>query len=333
MTPHESPPPPLLTGTLRRLLWIIPLGIGGNLAYTLVATDRHALAAGLTLELWWLFAALGLATLPLALNTLRVWRWARLLRPGFPLGDAARTVLLAEVGAAVTPSVVGGSPLKVAWLARCGLGPGGGMTLAALGTLEDAVAVSLGLPVLAVVTGTLPRFLGTLERVAGSVAPGRSVLVLAVVVVLATLACRLLLRGRRGARRRVTLRRWRRELRRDLGLIRRRGLATFLGNVILAALQWSARLSIVAALAAGLGAPLAWLHAMVLQWICFLVMTLTPTPGGVGGAEAGFLLVFGRELPPELTPLILASWRLVGFYGLNALALVLLTLCWRRRTT
>lgn len=331
MTAHDPPLPPLLTGALRRLLWIIPLGIGGNLVYTLLATDRRALAAGLTLDPWWLLSALALAALPLALNTLRVWRWARFLRPGFALGDAARTVLLAEVGAAVTPSVVGGSPLKVAWLARSGLGPGGGMTLTALGTLEDLVAVSLGLPVLASVTGMLPRFLGTLERVAGSFDPGRSVVVAIVVALAAMLACRLLLGGRRGMRRRVTLRRWQRELWRDLDLIRRRGLATFLGNVLLAAMQWSARLSIVAALAAGLGAPLPWLHAMVLQWVCFLVMTLTPTPGGVGGAEAGFLLVFGRELPPALTPLILASWRLVGFYGLNALALVLLTCCWRRR--
>lgn len=331
MTQPDSPLPPLLSGTLRRLLWIIPLGIGGNLAYTLLATDRHALAAGLEIDAWWLLAALGLAVLPLGLNTLRVWRWARFLRPGFALRDAARTVLLAEVGAAVTPSVVGGSPMKVAWLARCGLGPGGGVTVAALGSLEDVVVVSVGLPMLAGMTGLLPRFLGALQRVAGSIAPGRSLLILALIVLVAALICRLLLHGPRGQRRRVTLRRWRQELRRDLILIRRRGLATFLGNVVLAGLQWCARLSIVAALAAGLGAPLAWLHAMVLQWICFLLMTLTPTPGGVGGAEAAFLLVFGRELPDGLTPLILASWRLVGFYGLNALALVLLTVFWRRR--
>jgi uncharacterized membrane protein YbhN (UPF0104 family) len=323
--------PPLLSGTLRRLLWIIPLGIGGNLAYTLLATDRQALAAGLEIDAWWLLAALGLAVLPLGLNTLRVWRWARFLRPGFTFRDAARTVLLSEVGAAVTPSVVGGSPMKVAWLARCGLGPGGGMTVAALGTLEDVVVVSIGLPVLAAVTGLLPRFLGTLQRVAGSTAPVQGLVLLALVVLAVTLGCRLLLRGPRGLRRRVALRRWRRELGRDLVLIRRRGLATFLGNVALATLQWSARLSIVAALAAGLGAPLAWLHAMVLQWMCFLVMALTPTPGAVGGAEAAFLLVFGRELPDALTPLILASWRLVAFYGLNALALVLLTVFWRRR--
>ena len=147
------------------------------------------------------------------------------------------------------------------------------------------------------------------------------------------LTCRVLLRGRRGLRRLVALRRWRRELVSDLRLIRRRGVVTFLGNLVLTTAQWGARFGLVATLAAGLGAPLNWLHAVVLQWICFLIMTLTPTPGAVGGAEAGFLLVFGRDLPAALTPLILASWRLVGFYGLNALALVLLTVFWRARRT
>ncbi len=240
-------------------------------------------------------------------------------------------MLLAEVGAAVTPSVIGGSPLKVAWLARCGLGPGGAVTLAALGSLEDVVVIAGFMPVLAMQTGLLPRFGGLMTRALDTVIPGPGFLVVLLIAFVGALACRVLLRGRRGLRRRVALRRWRRELGRDLRLIRRRGLVTFLGNLVLSAAQWGARFGLVAGLAAGLGAPLNWLHAMVLQWICFLIMTLTPTPGAVGGAEAGFLLVFGRDLPGELTPLILASWRLVGFYGLNALALILLTIFWRRR--
>ncbi|MEZ4387404.1 MAG: lysylphosphatidylglycerol synthase transmembrane domain-containing protein [Candidatus Krumholzibacteriia bacterium] len=331
MSEHDPGLPASLTGPLRRLLWIVPVGIGGNLVYTLLATDREALGAGLAIAPWWLVATLLIAIAPLGCNTLRVWRWARFLRPGFRLRDAGRTVLLAEVGAAVTPSVIGGSPLKVAWLAHCGLGPGSAFTLAALGSLEDLVVMAIALPCLAVSTGLLPRFVGLLSGALESIAPGRGFLVILLLVLLGMLACRLLLRGPRGLRRRVVLRRWRRELRQDLRLIRRRGLVTFLGNLVLTAVQWGARLSLVAGLAAGLGAPLNWLHAMVLQWICFLVMTVTPTPGAVGGAEAGFLLVFGRELPAALTPLILAAWRLVGFYGLNALALALLTATWGRR--
>ena len=84
-------------GVVHRLVWIIPLGLLGNLAYTLLATDGEALAATVQLDPVWLAASLLLAVLPLALNALRVWRWGRLLRPGFRIAAAVRTILLCEV--------------------------------------------------------------------------------------------------------------------------------------------------------------------------------------------------------------------------------------------
>ncbi len=126
------------------------------------------------------------------------------------------------------------------------------------------------------------------------------------------------------------LRRWFGELAAHLRLIRRRGAGTFAGNMMLAALQWSARLSIVTALAAGLGAPLEPVRAAVLQWLCFTCMTMMPTPGAAGGAEASFVLVFGRELPEPLLPLAVASWRLLTFYALNIAGLAALLVGWRR---
>jgi len=315
---------PELPGPLRRILWIVPLGVAGNLAYALLATDREAFRTSLALAPGWLVAAGVLALLPLLLNAVRVWRWARLLVPGFRLRDAWRVVLLAEVGAAVTPSAIGGAPLKIAALARQGLGTSGGTTLAVLGSIEDAVVLALTIPVAAAATGLLPRFAALLRATSDAVLPGQGFLVLAATGAAAGVAAWLLLRGRRGLRRRVAVRRWWREMRAHAGLIQRRGRCVFLGNCLLAALQWSARLSIVTALAAGLGAPMPPVRAAVLQWLCFTGMTLVPTPGAVGGAEAAFLLVFGRELPAALVPLALTAWRLVTFYGLNTAALLLL---------
>jgi uncharacterized membrane protein YbhN (UPF0104 family) len=311
---------------LRRLAWIIPLGIVGNLAYTLLATDREALLSTVQLEFDWLVVALGLAMAPLALNAVRVWRWGRLLRPGLPFAVALRTVLLAEVGAAVTPSAVGGAPLKIASLARQGLGAAGGVAMTAVGSLEDLVAVLIVVPAAALASGMLPRFAAMLRRFADGAWPGHGFHVLAVVAMLAAAAIWLVLRGRRGRRRRERLRRWWRDTVGHLRLVRDRGLPTFVGNVFLACLQWTSRLSIVAALVAGLGVTLDPLRTMVQQWICFTGMTLTPTPGAVGGAEAAFLLVFGGDLPAPLTPLALAAWRLVTFYGITLVALGLLGL-------
>ncbi len=322
--PPRASSPPSAALVPRRLVAIIVLGLAGNLVYSLLATDREALAASLRLQPRWLILALVLAVAPLMIGAVRVWRWGRLLAPGFRLGAAWQVVLAAELGAAATPSAIGGAPLKVAALARRGLGASGGTALAALGSLEDAVFMSVAIPTAAAATGLLPRFAAVLRQTSDAVLPGQGSLVLLATVAAGAIATWLALRGRRGARRRVRLRRWWREFGGHASLARRLGRRVFLGNCLLAGLQWSCRLSIVAALLAGLGAPMEPVRAAVLQWLCFTAMALVPTPGAVGGAEAAFVLVFGRELPAGLTPLAVGAWRLVTFYGLNLVALLLL---------
>ena len=182
------------------------------------------------------------------------------------------------------------------------------------------------MPIAVLATGMVPQIAAMLRRASDATFPGQGFVVLGVVIVVLALGVWLLLRGDRGHRRRARLRRWWREMVAHARMIRRYGLRTFVGNVLLASLQWTMRLSIVTALAAGLGAPMEPVRAAVLQWICFSGMTLTPTPGAVGGAEAVFLLIFGHELPSELVPVALASWRVITFYGLTTLALLLLTI-------
>jgi uncharacterized protein (TIRG00374 family) len=310
---------------VRRLLWLVPVGVAGNLVYTLLATDRQALQASLDVDWRWLLLAALLAVVPLALQMLRVWRWGRVLQPGFRRRDAVQTILLAEVGAAVTPSALGGTPLKIAALTRHGLGPTGAVTVAALGGLEDTVVLATLVPLTAAATGQLPRLGATVQRVIERSWPWRDAyvwVVLAVAVLLALLV--VLALGTGGHRRRARVRAWLRDQAAVLRLVRRYGPRTFVGNLLVTAVQWWARLSIVTVVVAGLGVTLDPLRAAVLQWLCFVGMAITPTPGAIGGAEAMFVVVFGQELPGSLIPLATSAWRLVTFYGLNTLALVLL---------
>jgi glycosyltransferase 2 family protein len=302
----------------------------GNLLYAALATDRAALHATLDLDARWLLMAVALSFAPPVFNALRVWRWGRLLAPGFRFTAALHTVLVAEVGAAVTPTAVGGAPLKVAALARNGLGTAGGVALAALGGLEDAFFIIVTISLAAWHTGLLPRFMEDFREIAATPLPGiGSLLIWPSIAIMAAVAI-CLLRHRRAARLRARASSWWNDLRANIHLVRDRGLGTFAGNVLLAGLQWSSRLSILTALVAGLGVPLEPLRTAVLQWLCFTCMALVPTPGAVGGAEAAFVLVFGRELPAAMLPMAMAAWRMVTFYGLNLVGLAVLILLERR---
>lgn len=314
----------------RPLLWLIPIGLIGNLLYALSASDRETLRTSLNVDVRWLLLAFLLAVMPLVFNTCRVWRWGRLLMPGFRRQTALRTVLCAELGAAMTPTAIGGAPLKVAVLARSGLGTSGGVALATLGGLEDACFIIPAIILTAWRTGLLPRFMADLNETIAAIPSGANVPSALIIAFFALAAPVLLLRHQRAAGLRHRIVRWFDDVRCSLRIARNHGRGVFAGNVALAGFQWSARLSIFAALAVGLGTPLEPLRAAVLQWLCFTCMALVPTPGAIGGAEASFVLVLGQELPAPILPLAMAAWRLITFYGLNLASIGALILMQRR---
>lgn len=127
---------------------------------------------------------------------------------------------------------------------------------------------------------------------------------------------------------------WRRETGVLFAFLRQRGRSVLAGNLVLAMAHWAARLSIITALFAALGMAVQPLRLAVLQWVCFAIMSVTPTPGAIGGAEASFLLVFGDDVPTALAPVALAAWRFVTFYALTGIAAGLLVLpVWGLRRT
>ena len=46
----------------------------------------------------------------------------------------------------------------------------------------------------------------------------------------------------------------------------------------------------------------------------FVAMLFVPTPGGTGGAEAAFLLVFSNLIPRAAVGPAMAGWRLITYY-------------------
>lgn len=53
---------------------------------------------------------------------------------------------------------------------------------------------------------------------------------------------------------------------------------------------------------------------LCLQAILYVAVAFIPTPGAAGGAEAGFLLIFGPIYGPGYAPVAMILWRLISFY-------------------
>lgn len=319
--PASPPDPGQLERVIRRVLIFIPLGALASLVYSLARTDLSLMPSVIHLSPGHLLLAVGLALLPLTVATIRLWNWLRFIGSGLGLRQVIEVTVVGELGAAVSPTAVGSAPAKVAVLKSRGVNMGTAASLIGLGSLEDALFTVIALPVAVVFTGnwriplweqiTLPRpSLGM-----GLAWAAALLLVVAALIVLQRRFHRFDLPGR-----------WRRftgEVRTIAELVGRRGLKTLLMNILLAAVQWSARYSVIAALVAGLGMEVDPLRMAIIQWLCFTTMTFIPTPGAAGGAEASFLVFYSGLIPPETIALAMFAWRFLTFYFLNSLALVL----------
>lgn len=113
-----------------------------------------------------------------------------------------------------------------------------------------------------------------------------------------------------------------RDAREVFRLVGARGKSRFALSMLLTAIHWAARYSVVSALIAYLGQPVEPVLYWLLQWVVFTLMAMVPTPGAAGGAEAAFFLIYSPFVPEEVIGVATAGWRFLTFYLLLALAAV-----------
>jgi glycosyltransferase 2 family protein len=324
-------------------LLLLPIGVLGNVAYTLLATDRALLDSLGELPRGYLLAALALTLTPWLTGTLRLLVWSRFLGYRIPARELLRMTLVVDLGAAVSPTAIGGEAFRWGLLVRHGVRPGEAATLALLPKVEDAVFFfGFALPFTLIYTQAwrLPAVWTSARLLSGNVL---AVVAIGSAIALAGwLLTRAVLRGHAGvgiqrpgmrwwARARRRLRMSWHDARRVLWLMLTRGKSRFAVTLLLTALHWAGRYSVISALALFLGVPFDPVLFWLLQWIVFTIMTFVPTPGAAGGAEVAFTAVYATLLPAGVIGLATAAWRLFTFYVPVALAALLFPLLARRR--
>ena len=318
----------------RTALVIIPIGVVGNIAFSLLVTDREILSTIGSLPRGYLALAVLLGVVPWFTNALRLLIWTRFLGHGIGYRDSFQITLATDLGAAVSPTAVGGGFFKWGLLVQRGVSPGAAASLTTLAPVEDGVFFAIAIPIAIFMTASwghpvFTRAAGELRESAPPV-----ILVALVIGVLTWAAARFVLGGGLGRRtQRRTLRfalRVRRstratwvDARQVYRMISVDGKAWFALSLSLTAIQWICRYSIISALVAFLGAPVQPVLFWLLQWVVFTLAAFIPTPGAAGGAEAAFFVVYSAFLPPSILALATAGWRFFTFYLLLGLAAIL----------
>jgi uncharacterized protein (TIRG00374 family) len=238
----------------------------------------------------------------------------------------------------VVPTSSGAEVMRWGIFVQKGVPRGRAVSIVTLCWLQDSLFFAAAVPLAVVLSHAweLPVL-----RMVGREARGK-LLVIALAAAVLLLALRLgaraVLRGALGRRARrhalrlaVRLRRRLERIREDVRAVRRlvvgQGKSVFLLTQAITALQWSCRYSVVTALVYFL-APQAHVDPVLfflLQWVVFTAMSVVPTPGGSGGAEAVFVLVYSALLPASVIGIATSGWRFLTFYVQLALGAVLFT--------
>lgn len=311
---------------IRRLLIILPISVVVSVAFAYFTTDAQDLHRLSLFSLRYLFLAAGLRLIPWITKSLRLLNWMSFRNHKFTFWDALRVTMMSELGAIVSPTSVGGEPVKVGMLYERGLALGEATSLTTVAAIEDITVYLFALPVALLLAMRVDR--SSLDQVDLPqltdswwilAVIGAAILVIVIVALVVSTVPSLV-----SVRRRI--KRFWREFKRVYVLVIRKGKRRFAFNVLMALIHWCARYSVVAALALSLGFQVDWVRFFVLQWLVFAVMMLVPTPGATGGAEGAFLLLFSSVLPRQSLGTIMIGWRFIDFYFMAILAIAILGL-------
>ena len=132
---------------VKPLLILVIVGVVGNLAFCLWTTDRQKLAEILRFDGRYLLGAMLLTLVPLLGHMVRTIMWTRFLGYRIGLVKLFKIVLANELAASITPTAIGGGPLKLAMLVQTGVRTGAAACVTTLPTLEDLLFFIVAVPI------------------------------------------------------------------------------------------------------------------------------------------------------------------------------------------
>ena len=311
---------------VKPLLILVIIGVVGNLVFCLWTTDRQQLAELIHFDGRYLLAAMLLTLVPWLGHTIRTIMWTRFLGYRIGLVKLFKIVLANELAASVTPTAIGGGPLKLAMLVQTGVRVGAAACITTLPTVEDLLFFIVAVPIAMTISSSWSHPIFNLISDAVNLSWAVPILVIGMIggggLALFYQKSGFKIRRLEGIQERL------KEAGGDFLNVCRTiggtGKFRLLLSVTIAGIQWICRNAVAVMLVASLGVEVEFIRFLVLQWIIFALTLFIPTPGATGGSEALFYLIFKPFLPNEILALIVGGWRFLTFYWVMIIDAILL---------
>lgn len=305
---------------LKKIIIYLPAGVAIHLFISVYAVDFNIFSNSNSLNPWYLSLALLLALIPWYFHSLRIRNLTMFIKQPARLWSCFKIAVGVDLGAAITPTAFGGSPVKIGLFMEEGIKPAKAISLTLFTSIEDFTFFTIA--VVAAILFVQPEFLFNSTTLLHMHIHLSQVLSTLAVIFLISLIGYLLVANYSKTLLKYRLVRRVYRLYNDtvldiiklIRLIYRRGKRLFLLNVFLAALQWLSKYTVIYFLLLGVGIKTNPIEIFLLQIGVFVLMNIVPTPGAAGGAEALFYLFFSYFLPSEVILPVTSAWRFLTFY-------------------
>lgn len=319
---------------INKLVLVVSFGIVAHLVFLLMTNDKNVIQYLSNIKLPYLLIILCLLLYNWVGHATRMVIWTRYLKHQLPFKSTLRIAVYTELGSSITPTLIGGGPIKLGLLIKNGLSTGKAGFLTLLNGLEDFIMYTT---VFIIGFFYAKKSIFKIFESIGQLISSKWEYVLGVVafIILIRWAFKnikalqqisiLPLKYKRAwAKMKVELQRGWTEMLQSFNQVRKDGLRYFLLSFTILITQWISRFSVLAVLLYALDIDFQPFQIYIQQWIVYLTMIFIPTPGATGGAEATFFLLFEGEIPKDLLPLIVSTWRFFMYYLMLFLAVFLI---------
>ncbi|HRO09206.1 MAG TPA: lysylphosphatidylglycerol synthase transmembrane domain-containing protein [Saprospiraceae bacterium] len=312
---------------INRLIIFISLGVGAHIVFVLLTTEKSLLGYMQRISIWHIAAIMGLLYTPWILYALRVYIWSKFLKEKISYRTLLKIVITSELASALSPTAIGGAPVKAALLLNYGFSAGSAGFLLTYGVVEDILFYTTGI---LLATFLSIGVISDIEHVLHTFFAQHTWMIL---IIITTLTLYIYLTKTRQIpapfriwtylpagfknkylRFRIkALDSWK-DMKSNFQRAFASGKLVMVTSLLLLFMQWMAKFSVLLIILHAFGISFEPLQVYLRQWVVYVTMLLVPTPGATGGAEASFLLIFGKSIPAELSFLITSLWRLFTYY-------------------
>ena len=298
---------------LKRVFLFLPFLVLVNIAFAFFTTDINSFYKLNSFSLYYFNISILLGLAPWLTHSLKIYIWCLYLKYKISYLECIRIAIGSDLGAAISPTAVGGSPVRAAMLIADGVKPADSIFMSLVATVEDTFFlifsfVALLLALDATDTALL-KFLD-IKYISLSLFYYLLIIIPVFYVLYITVLYRF-----NWIRQTIN---WFRALTKDILIVFKQvlknGKSIFTISFILNILQWMSRYVIIYTLLLSLGVDVSFFETLLLGWFVYFVILFIPTPGATLGAEAAFYLIFASLLSNDLIGVITFGWRFLTFY-------------------